>query len=209
MQDIRIRIGSVILLVCAAFFSMYGAIAALIWWLVFTPRFQSIKRIRPFIALMAVIGLISIILQITNESGISYFVRMMAIILVSSWLATEYQSSEFLNFGVWLFGERVGFELGLLAEMSMQSLISLVNTLVRIQLAFRLKKEPIRLKTIIPAGILVTHIELSRAKENAELLAIRGYRYGGTLKPSFFSNRLDIIAGLCTIPIVLIPFLSS
>jgi hypothetical protein len=35
-----------------------------------------------------------------------------------------------------------------------------------------------------------------RAEDNAEVLAIRGYQKGGTLCPTFYTRRMDIVAGI-------------
>jgi hypothetical protein len=47
-------------------------------------------------------------------------------------------------------------------------------------------------------------MELIRARDNAELLAVRGYRDGGALQPGFKTSRLDIVAGLSVMPVFFI-----
>lgn len=204
MQDVRIRICAGAILSCSAFLSLYGAAAALLWWLIFTPRLKSIVRIRSFLGIIFMIAIIAIILQIMHGSGVSYFGRMTVIILIGMWLAAEYKPGEFLHFGTWLFGKNIGFELGLIAEMAMQSFVTLRVDLDHIRMALHVKGIPVTIKTIIPTGNLLIHRELFRAKDNADLLAVRGYQYGGTLTPVFFTCKRDIVAGLCAMFVMII-----
>jgi len=204
MQDVRIRICAGAILSCSAFISLYGAAAALLWWLIFTPGLKSIVRIRSFLGIIFMIAIIAIILQILQGSGVSYFGRMTVIILIGMWLAAEYQPGEFLQFGVWLLGDHIGFELGLIAEMAMQSFVTLRVDLDHIRMALHVKGIPVTIKTIIPTGNLLIYRELFRAKDNADLLAVRGYQYGGTLTPVFFSCKRDIVAGLCVVIVVIV-----
>jgi energy-coupling factor transport system permease protein len=207
MQDVRIRICASALLCFAAFLTLYGAAAALLWWLIFTPRLTIIHRVRPVIGMLIIIGIISVILQVGDRSGFSYFIRMVAILLIGLWLATEYRPGEFLHFGVWVGGNHIGFEFGLMAEMAMQSFGTLLADLNYIRMALTLKGIPVTIKNIIPMGTLLIHKELARAKDNAELLAVRGYRHGGTLKPVFIYERNDIIAGLGAVLVIVIAVL--
>jgi energy-coupling factor transport system permease protein len=152
--------------------------------------------------MVAMIGVVSLLIQFSGESGVSYFFKMTVILLTGVWLAGEYNPGEFLNLGTWFLGNRTGFELGLLSEMAMQSFSSLFEDLDRIRLAFSFKGTPLNARTIIPAGTLLIYLELARAKDNADLLAVRGYRHGGTLQPAFKTPKKDIIAGLCAIPVL-------
>jgi energy-coupling factor transport system permease protein len=209
MQDIRIRICTSAFLCYAAFLNLYGAAAAVLWWLIFTPRLYLIKRIRPVIGMLILIGMISIILQVVNTSGFSYFWRMLAILLIGLWLATDYQPGEFLHFGVWLGGDRIGFEFGLMAEMAMQSVATLLHDLDHLHMALKIKGIPLTIKNIVPMAILLIHKELTRAKDNAELLAVRGYHHGGTLKPVFNYQKMDIYAGLAAVLVMVIAIFPS
>jgi len=211
MKDVRIRICASVLLCCAAFLNIYGAAAALVWWLLFTPRFEIIRRIRIVISVLIVIGIISLILQVNDASGFSYFMRMLAILLIGLWLTAAYQPGEFLRFGVWMGGNRIGFELGIIAEMAMQSFTSLLSDLDHIRMSLNMKGIPLATKNIIPTANLLIHKELARAKDNAELLAIRGYHNGGMLKPVFMYDRMDVVAilgALLVAVIALFPFVN-
>jgi hypothetical protein len=209
MQDVRIRICASVLLCSAAFINIFGAAAALVWWLLFTPRFVIIHRIRMVTSMLIVIGIISLVLQVNDASGFSYFIRMLAILFIGLWLAAAYQPGEFLRFFVWMGGDRIGFELGVMAEMAMQSFTTLLSDLDYIRMSLKMKGIPVTIKNIIPTANLLIHKELARAKDNAELLAIRGYHYGGTLKPVLIYEKLDIVAGMGAVLVIGIAVLPS
>jgi len=211
MQDVRIRICASVFLCYAAFINIYGAAAALVWWLLFTPRFVIIHRVRIVISMLIVIGIISLILQVNDASGFSYFIRMLAIVLIGLWLAAAYQPGEFLRFFVWMGGNRIGFELGIMAEMAMQSFTTLLSDLDHIRMSLHMKGIPVTIKNIIPTAHLLIHKELARAKDNAELLAIRGYHHGGRLTPVFMYDRMDVVAllgALLVAGIAIFPFVN-
>jgi energy-coupling factor transport system permease protein len=197
MQDPRIRTISGIILSLAAFVSIPGAAAAFIWWLIFTPVRTQLKRMRLVIFFVSLIALFSFLLELTTGGGgLSYFIRMMVIILIGMWMYTEYQPGDFLDFGVWLFGDRIGFELGMLADMGMQNLSSLSLDFERIRLAAKLKGIPWSIHNLVPAVLVLVHGALMRAENTAELLAIRGFSNGGTLKPEFSQTKKEIFAGV-------------
>ena len=129
MQDIRLRTGAAIVLSLAAFLSITGAFLVFIWWLVFTRRLQILKQFRLMVPLLVLMTFFSAVVEFTGGGGLSYFSRMMVIVLVGMWIYQERQSKEFLDLAVWMFSNRAGFELGLIAEMGMQSLNLLVADL--------------------------------------------------------------------------------
>jgi len=85
------------------------------------------------------IAFFSTVLEIFSGGGLSYFFRMTVILLIGLWIYDEQKSGEFLATGVWLFGERRGFEIGMIAEMGMQSLVSVAADLERIRMAEKIK----------------------------------------------------------------------
>ena len=202
MQDPRIRIAAAAVLSLAAFVSLHGAAAVFLWWLVFTPRLQLAKRIRLVFSLILMIALFSLVLELSGGSGISYFARMTVIVLIGMWIFSEQKSGEFLAIGVWLFGDRLGFELGMVAEMGMQSLVSVTADLDRIRVAQKIKGRQWDVNNLVPAGLVLVHGALVRAEDTAELLAIRGYQHGGSLCPTFFTRPLDIVAGIFAVCIL-------
>jgi len=203
MQDPRIRITAAAVLSLAAFMSLHGAAAVFLWWMVFTPRLQLAKSIRLVLSLILTIAFFSFVLELSGGGGLSYFTRMTVIILIGMWIFSEQKSGEFLAIGVWLFGDRAGFELGMVAEMGMQSLVSVTGDLDRIRMAEKIKGMQWEVRSLVPAGLVLVHGALARAEETAELLAVRGYQYGGTLCPIFFTRPMDIVAGMVTLGILI------
>jgi energy-coupling factor transport system permease protein len=194
VQDVRLRIGSATILSLAAFFSIPGAVAAGTWWLLFGRDFSRIRKSRLVLPSVILIGFYSIILHVTGGDGISYFFRMMVVILIAAWFVAEQEHGEFLAFGCWLLGERAGFELGMLAEMGLGSLHALIADFDRIRDAERMKGVRSGIAAMIPAGRVLIHRTLMRAEDTAELLAVRGYTCGGTLVPRFITTKSDLVA---------------
>jgi energy-coupling factor transport system permease protein len=196
MQDVRLRTGVALLLSIAAFISLTGALAAGIWCLAFARNMSLRRHARLFLSLALLVGFFAIVLEVTGGSGVSYFIRMMVIVLIGAWIWSEQKKGEFLRLGVWLFGEKTGFDLGLVADMGMQSMDLLVADFETIRLAEKLKRRPLSAARIVPTGIVLVSNALHRADDTSELLAVRGYRDGGSLCPVFETARQDVVASL-------------
>lgn len=208
MQDVRLRTGTATLLSLVAFLSITGAVAAFIWWLIFTENIRLVRRNRLVIPSILLIGIFGFILEITGGGGVSYFFRMMVVILTGVWLLSGQKPGEFLHLGTWLLGSRAGFELGMLAEMALQNLNLLLPDFERIRAAGRMKGVRSGLRSMIPTGRVLVHGTLLRAEDTAELLAVRGYVQGGTFVPVFTRGRMDLVAvffALCAAVIAVIP----
>lgn len=207
MLDVRLRTGSATLLSLIAFYSLQGAGAAFVWWLLFTPNLRLVWKNRLVLPSLALIGIFSTILEITGGGGLSYFFRMMVVILIGVWLLSGQKPGDFLNLGCWLFGTRAGFELGMLADMALQSLNSLIIDFDRIRAAERMKGVRSGIQSIVPVGRVLVHGTLLRAEDTGELLAIRGYVRGGTWVPAFARETGDLVAAffaLCAAVIVVL-----
>jgi hypothetical protein len=196
MQDPRIRVAAAAILSISAFISIQGAVFAFLWWLVFTPGLALAKKNRVVLPLILMTGFFSIVLELFQGNGISYFIRMTVIILIGMWVYEEQRPGDFLDISVWLLGNRTGFDLGLVAEMGMQSLSSLTADFERIRLAVKIKGLPWGVRSLMPAAAIFVNGALERAGDSAELLAVRGYRSGGTWCPVFCPRPWDSIAGL-------------
>jgi energy-coupling factor transport system permease protein len=144
----------------------------------------------------------SLVLELFHGNGVSYFIRMAVIILIGMWLYREQKPGEFLDISVWTFGDRSGFDLGLVAEMGMQSLQMITADFDRVRLASKIKGRGWEIRSLIPAGLILVQGALARAEESAELLAVRGYRTGGIWCPVFSTRPRDISAGLTAVCIV-------
>jgi energy-coupling factor transport system permease protein len=208
MQDIRLRAGCAALLSLAAFTSTNGAALVFVWWLFFSGPVQLLKQIRMIIPAIILVVFFGLVLELTGGGGISYCLRMTVIILIGAWVYAGYRQGDFLRLGTWLLGKETGFDLGMIAEMGMQSLDLMVSDLLRLRQAHHLKGTRWGIRSLVPAGSILIHGALRRADENAELMAIRGYTRGGSYCPVFETPVRDIIAGfaaLCMGIIVFIP----
>ncbi|MDD5024076.1 MAG: hypothetical protein WC406_08350 [Methanoregula sp.] len=199
MQDPRIRLASAALISVAAFISIWGALAVLLWWLLFTPRMRRVKNIRVVTGMLVLIGVIAVLIWISGGDGLSYFLRFGVIVLVGTWLYTEQKPGDFLAVSVWAGKNRWGFELGMIGECAMQIAELLLCDYARIRIAMKLKGEDWGVRTLVPLCLILIHDALMRADEIAELLAVRGYRNGGVCCPVFCTGTLDQVSGICAI----------
>ncbi len=206
MQDIRLRAGSAALLSLAAFTSITGAGVVLIWWLLFAHPLEVMKKMRMVMPAIILVAFFSLVLELTGGGGISYGLRMLVIILIGAWVYTNYRQGEFLKLGTWLLGKKTGFDIGMIAEMGMQSLELMVSDLSGIRQAQELKGTHRGLRTLLPAGDILIHNALRRADETAELMAVRGYTLGGSYCPVFETPVRDIVAGLAALCMGIIAF---
>jgi len=205
MQDPRIRIFVIIALSIAAFISLAGAVLAFLYWVCLPGRFQGIRR-PAAILFFSMILVVSVITELVTGNGLSYFIRMTVILLLALYAYTAYAPGEFFRVSVWLFGRR-GFELGLIAEMSMQALSGLEDDSSKIRIALRQKQVSLCFSTLVPViGMFVLN-QIRRAYDQADLLTVRGYRNGGTLCPGFHPEILDYFSGIVAICILFIAIL--
>jgi energy-coupling factor transporter transmembrane protein EcfT len=207
MQDIRLRAGAAAFLSLAAFGSITGAAIVFIWWLVFSHPLTVVKKMRMVIPAIILIGFFGFILELTGGGGFSYCLRMTVIVLIGAWMYIGYREGEFLSLGTWLLGKKIGFDLGMIAEMGMQSLELMVSDLSRIRQAQDLKGTRQGLRNLVPAGSILIHGALRRADETAELMAVRGYTHGGSYCPKFQTSGRDLIAGLAALCMGIIAFI--
>jgi len=199
MQDVRIRIAAAALLTLAAVVSLQGAFWGFLWWLVFTPRFGALKRTGMVAGTVIVIALAALLITCSGGDGLSYLIRMIVILLIGVWLYSGQEAGEFLYLGVWLLGNRTGFELGMIAEMGMQMAESLATDLDRFRMAIAIKGQRWGVKTLVPAGLVLVSDALSRAQDTAELMAVRGFSCGGSLCPKFTYGARDLVPGMAAI----------
>jgi energy-coupling factor transport system permease protein len=206
MQDVRLRAGTAALLSLAAFMSVSGAAVVFVWWLLFSRPVQVLKKMRMVIPAILLIAFFGLILELTGDGGISYCVRMTVIVMIGAWVYSGYRQGDFLRLGTWLLGKKTGFDLGMVAEMGMQSLDLMVSDFTRIRQAQELKGTCRGFRSLVPAGSILIHGALRRAEETAELMAVRGYRHGGSYCPVFTTPARDIVAGIAALCMGIIAF---
>jgi hypothetical protein len=199
MQDARVRLISTILLSIAAFVSLWGAAGAFAWWLAFTPSVRCLKRSTGLVMFLVPVILVAVITELTTGNGLSYGIRMGVIILIALWAYEERNPGDFLSLSVWFFGRRWGFDLGLAAEMSVQGIEVIRDDILRARVAHRIKQIRPGIRTIVPAFTMLINQQMERAASQADNLAMRGYRSGGSLCPRFTTAWPDVVAGLSAI----------
>lgn len=144
---------------------------------------------------------------LSGGDGLSYFVRISSILLIASWAYSERYPGELLDVLSWLFGCRLGFDLGLIAELSLSSAEVLADEIRRTRIALEQKDQGFSLRSLAPVVTSLLIRQLSLARERAGILALRGYRGGGSLYPSFQTSSPDIIAGVFCMLIFMVSLL--
>jgi len=134
---------------------------------------------------------------------------MLTILALGTWLYVEHRRGEFLHLGTWLFGNRIGFDIGMLAEMGMQTLDTLASDFLWIRMAQKLKGKPFGVKNLVPTGLILIDRTIRRAEDVAEMLAVRGYSGGGTFCPEFEGSRRDVVGVLVALLFVFISFIPA
>ncbi len=195
VQDPRIRLGGVLLLSIVSFLSLTGAALTMFWWLISTDRRTSIRDLRTCALVFMLPVIAAMATQWSGGDGVSYIIRISVVLVIASWAYSERYPGELLDVSVWLFGKRFGFDLGLVGEMSISTTEILLDELRRTRIALSQKGQRLSGTNLPPviASLLVRQLRLAR--ERAGVLAIRGYRGGGSLCPSFVTLSSDIAAG--------------
>lgn len=209
MQDPRIRLPGAAILSCAAWLSLTGAILTLIWWVVCGKMHTSIKSMNMLILILTVPTIMSIASLCSGGDGLSYFIRITAVLIIASWMYAERYPGELLDVGVFFGGSKSGFDLGLIGELSMSALEVLARETERVSIAIRQKDSRIspRILPAVFSGIIVRQLQF--AQERATLLTLRGYIRGGTHCPSFITTPADWIAGAFSCAIFLFSLIAG
>ncbi|MDK2974675.1 MAG: hypothetical protein PWP08_1046 [Methanofollis sp.] len=194
MKDARLRICCTFALSLAAFCSVAGAALVYLWWLLFSRRRRSLPALNTLALVAVPLAIAALAAEIASGGGLSYFFRLSAVFLVAFWAYGERVPGELLGAGVSLFGSRIGFDLGLAGEMGMEALSSLEDDIVQIRMALGLKGKKWGSGMIIPFGLATLHAQMRRSVERAALLAVRGYRGGGSICPCFTRTKTDCAA---------------
>jgi hypothetical protein len=203
MQDIRLRIMSACILSAGAFVSIWAAVAVLAWLCVFGPVLKIARKARTLIPVFALVIFFGIVYGLSGGDGLSYCIRMSAILLIGAWMLAMRKPNELMNFTVWLMGSRIGFDTGMAAEAGIRALSDLRRDLERFRIATNLKGICRGLWAIVPSGLFLVTTSLTRAKDMAEMLAVRVYRNGGSWSPEFpATGPADLAAFVSSVCIV-------
>lgn len=208
MQDARLRIGATLLLSCAAFSSVFGAVLVALWWMVVARGERNLPGRHAAAVIFGAIILVAGFTETFGGDGISYGFRMTVVTLIAFWAFGRGREGDLMNTAVWAFGDRIGFDLGLTAEMAISSLRRIEKDIRNIKNALKLKGSRGPVHDLIPLGFTLTIMQIHRAREQGIILATRGYRGGGTFLPTFRRSKTDNIAFFSSILIIVAVFVS-
>lgn len=207
MQDPRLRFLSIAVLSLASFLSVWGALGALVWFVVARRRTDAMLQTRVLLPLFAMVGLTALVSAWGGGNGLSYFIRMSVILLLAAWAYAATAEGEALAVAVWAFGNRAGFDIGLIAEMGLAGLGIIREEIEQVGLAMRLKGIRPGLRSIVPLALNLVITEIRRADEVARLLTVRGYTAGGVVCPRFQTSLNEILASISAFLLGLLPAL--
>jgi hypothetical protein len=207
MQDARLRLISLVSLSIATFLSVPGAVLSLLWLLLSPGKLKETMRSVAFWAILLFVTIIATATQMSGNDGLSYFIRTGVIVLLAFSVYREWHPGEYLDLSVWLFGKKAGFDIGLAVEMSIQGLHEASREFARIRSALTLKGQKPGIRVIPAVAFLLIHTRLMRARDQADLLATRGYRAGGSCCPVFRTSNRDMIMVILAIFVVFLSFM--
>ena len=176
----------------------------MIWWVVFAKPRDLLKNNRGVFPLLILIAFFSGFMELTGGGGVSYGIRMLAILAIGIWLYSDYRKGEFLDLGTWLLGTGIGFDLGMVAEMGMQSIDTFSSDFVWIRRAQKLKGEAFSVRNLLSTGIILVTRTVRRADDTAEVLSVRGYTKGGSYCPGFRTTWKDFVGAIAAVLLVII-----
>lgn len=194
MSDIRFRLSSLVLLSVLCFADLFGAAAVFCWWLVFGAK-TTFERCswKTLLPVSIAAGLFPSLVLFFTGGDLFYGAKIFVLVLLAFWFSASLLPGELMSFFVWLFGQRLGFDLGIAAELSVQSLYAVREDLLHMRSALKIKKQKFSLRTVpsLGAGLLV--LSLRRSAVQASMLARRGYVSGGTFVPIFSPRTADFL----------------
>ncbi len=198
VSDIRLRLLTLCVLSIVSFTAPAGAALTFVWWLVFAAKKTvAAVSLRKIIGICILICLFpSVIIMISSgtlSAGLIYGFQISVLLLLALWFGTTYQPGEFCSFFVWLFGNGIGFDMGLAADFAASQLTELKTDAAGFMRSLRLKGKKLTARTFASFAFCIFMLALRRADLSSRLLARRGYTGGGTFCPLFDVEKSDII----------------
>lgn len=205
MNDPRYSLLSVAVLSGAAFLSVTGAVGAVLWWLACSDRRLPSSRAVAYLGVMVLLAAAATALA--GGDGISYLMRISAVMLIAAHAYASRRDGDLFDIGAWLGGRvglpGAGFEIGLAAELSLESLAVARDDLAQIRLAVEQKRLPL-LKRWFATGAALLDSQLRRSRDLAGLLALRGYSGGGVHHPRFITSRRDLVGAVLAVFVLVV-----
>ena len=206
MSDIRLRILSVFLLSASVFFMPFGFAAGFLWWMFFT-GLPAQKRLTAAAAALIIAVIPAVVLQISGGLGLLYGAKTFVLLLIAFWFGQSCAAGEFQSLFVWLFGQKIGFDIGMSCEILLMQITAIADDAAGFRLALRQKGKRLSLSVLPSFAFGLLALGVRRAELSAKLLARRGYVSGGTFEPVFCTARRDVLQTVCAAVAALLPFL--
>ena len=188
MSDVRLRVLTLLILSVSVFFVPQTAVFGFIWWLIFSKQSLRVMA-REILAAVLISAFPTLILLISSDaSALIYGGKTAVLLLLAFWFGRNCVPGDFQNLFVWLFGNRIGFELGLACEISL-----VFQDAKGYRAALSQKNKRLGPRTILPLAFGVLTLSIRRMKLSSKLLARRGYVKGGTCKPVFYTEKADVL----------------
>ena len=200
VSDIRFRLLTLVLLSVLSFVSVFGAVVVFCWWIFFAAKTTFAKESWKVVILTSTLmGLIPSIVLYLSGGDVFYGAKIFVLVLLAFWFSASLLPDEFMSFFVWLCGKRVGFDLGIVAEFSIQALSEIKYDFFHMKSALKIKEQKFSIFAVptLSMGLLV--LSLRRSSFQSSILARRGYTSGGTYVPVFFPTMYDYLMPLTAV----------
>lgn len=194
VSDIRFRLLTLVLLSVLSFVNLFGAAAVFFWWLVFGAKTTFAKNSWKVVVPVSIfIGLFPSVVLYFTGGDFFYGAKICVLVLLAFWFSASLRPGELMSFFVWLFGQRIGFDLGMAAEFSVQAISEIREDFLHMRSALKIKGQKFSVLAVpsLAAGLLI--LSLRRAGVQSSLLARRGYCSGGTFVPFFSPGMYDFL----------------
>ena len=193
MSDIRLRALSLTVLSLGVFFLDFGFAAGFLWWIFFTGL--SLKqRLSALLAAVLISALPTAVLLLSGApSALFYGTKTAVLLLLAFWFGQSGKAGEYQSLFVWLFGKKLGFDIGMACEMLIFQMSLITGDAKGFTLSLRQKGKRLSIASLPSFAFGILHLALRRAELSAKLLARRGYVSGGTFVPEFSAEKRDIL----------------
>ena len=193
MSDVRLRVLTLLILSASVFFLPQTAVLGFIWWLIFSKQSMRLMVLE-VLATVLISAFPTIILLISlDASALIYGGKTAVLLLLAFWFGRSCVPGEFQNLFVRLFGNRIGFDLGLACEIFMMQISFVFQDAKGYRAALSQKNKRLGPRTILPLVFGVLTLSIRRMKLSSKLLARRGYVKGGTCEPVFYTEKSDVL----------------
>lgn len=191
MSDVRLRILTLVILSLAVYFLPGAVLPALLWWLLLS-RLTGKQRVKAAAAAGLISALPTIVLLFSSGStAFFYGGKTFTLLLLAFWFGQSCAAGEIQSFCVWLFGNHIGFDIGMACEIFLMQTAEIQQDAKTYLQALSEKQKRFGIRTILPFTLGILIPALRRTERFSKLLARRGYSRGGTYTPRFTAEKID------------------